>query len=51
MLPTKTLPKIIQEKLQIRYSRSNGHLTSLDALINALVICPTAELLVESDYQ
>ena len=41
MLQTKTLPKIIQEKLLIQNSRSDGHLNSFDALINVHVICRT----------
>ena len=51
MFPTKTLSEIIKEKLWIQNSRSNGHLTSFDALIIAHVICPTAELLVDSSYR
>ena len=51
MLSTKTLPNIIHEKLLIQNSHSNGHLTSFDALIIEHVICPTAVLLVDSDYQ
>ena len=48
MFPTKTLSKILWEKLWIQNSRSNGHLTSFDVLIIAHVIYPTAELLVDS---
>ena len=50
MLPTKTLPKIIQEKLWIQNPRCNGYLTLFDALIVAHVICPNAELVVVSSY-
>ena len=38
MLPTKTLSKILREKLHIQNSHSNGHLTSLDVLITVHVI-------------
>ena len=53
MLPTKTLPKIkiLQEKLYIQNSHSNGPLTSFYASIIAHVICPTAALLSDSGYQ
>ena len=51
MLPTKTLSKILREKLLIQNSQNNGYLTSYYVLITAHVICPTAELLVDSGYQ
>ena len=54
MLPTKTLPKIIQEKFKkkIKIPTVIGtSLTSFDALIIAHVICPTAKLLVDSGYR
>ena len=51
MLPTKTLSEILQETLLMEISYSNGHLTSFYILITVHVICPTAELLVDSGYQ
>ena len=51
MLPAKTLSKILQEMLLLQNSHSNGHLTSFYALITVHVICPTAKLLVDSDYR
>ena len=47
MLPTK----IIQEKLLVQNSCSNGHLPSFDVLIIVYVIFPNAELLVDSGYR
>ena len=40
MLPTKTLSKILREKLRIQNSHSNGHITSFDVLITTHVIRP-----------
>ena len=40
MFPTKTLSKILREKLLIQNPRSNGHLTSFDVFITAHVIRP-----------
>ena len=51
MLPTKTFSKILRENLLIQYSHSNWHLTFFHVCITARVICPTAELLVDSGYQ
>ena len=38
LFPTRTLSKILREKLLIQNSHSNGHLTSFDVLITAHVI-------------
>ena len=40
MFPTRTLSKILREKLFIQNSHSNGHFTSFDVLITAHVIRP-----------
>ena len=40
MFPTRTLSKILQEKLFIQNSHSNGHFASFDVLITAHVIRP-----------
>ena len=40
MFPTRTLSKILREKLFIHNSHSNGHFTSIDVLITAHVIRP-----------
>ena len=42
--------KYLREKLFIQNSRSNGRITSFDAVITAQVICPNAELLVECGF-
>ena len=46
----KTLSKIIQETSLIKYSNSNGYLTSFYVFITVCVICLAAELLVDSGY-
>ena len=42
MFPTRTLFKILREKLLIQNSHSNGHLTSFDVLITTHVIRPNS---------
>ena len=50
MPPTKTLSKILREKLKIPSSKSNRDLISFYVFINVRVICPTVELLFDSGY-
>ena len=51
MFPTRTLSKILREKLLIQNPHSNGHLTSFDVLIIVHVIRPNRELFVDSVHR